>query len=134
MQIPPARTTKLAQADTLQQREVLFKALLNKNNDPLKAAAACSDLDLLVFLDYMLSWVMDMLRLQVGLGADELTNRDYQTQLETLKNKTPSSKSTIFLIYLQHLRGQICAGFNLNKQLLMEAVFIRWMDSFGAEA
>jgi len=113
-------------------RENLFQALysFNKNaENPVKLAAKLPHDDLILLLDFTLSWLTDLLRLQLGDDHHRLTNKDYEKQLLELKNSTLIKNNTKMLEYLCQLRGQICSGINLNKQLALESIFIKWMKA-----
>lgn len=126
----PLAALALAKNDELlKQRATLFKTLLNiKKSDPIKAAAAQSDYDLLMFIDHIQSWFKDLVQLQLNISSDELTNFDYHKQLNILKSEIPLEQSNAILNYLYNLRKQVARGFNLNKQLTIENVLIRWYN------
>jgi len=126
----PLAALRLVENEILAVRQDLFAALysLSRNQgDPVKSAAKMHDNDPLRMLDFMLAWMMDLLRLQLSGDEDGLINGDYISQLTELKQRTQISNNARFMQYLQQLRGQICVGINFNKQLVLENVLIRWM-------
>ena len=70
---------------------------------------------------------MDLLRLQIGDGI--VINQDYIHPLVKLKEVTNKDLNLQLLVYLESLRKQLCQGMNFNKQLFLEAIFIKWMKS-----
>lgn len=126
----PLAAIQLESNEMLETRKLLFQTLLllsQKQVDPLKSAAALQDAELLIMLDFVLCWLMDLLRLQVG--SNDLLNKDYAQELHELKQRTILSRLISFMDFLQQTRKQICAGLNLNKQLTLETVFVRWAES-----
>lgn len=111
-------------------RQMIFNALYSlskKESHPIKSAALMQDVDALTFIDFNLSWIMDLLRLQLCEDADVLSNQDYTNVFQEIKTKTHLSENTQLMAYLQQLRGEISTGINLNKQLMMEDVLFRWV-------
>jgi DNA polymerase-3 subunit delta' len=129
----PLAALQLAQSDMLAMRSNLLAAMyvLSQKQaaaDPIKSAAAMQALDMLPLLDFTLSWVMDILRLKVGGSEADIVNKDFHAQISDLHQRSFLKNMTSYMDYLQQLRGQIIKGFNLNKQLMLEAMFIRWME------
>jgi len=120
----PLSALRLAQEDGLATRTALYDVLVKLSErkiDPIKSVTPFLSLELLTTIDLILNWLMDILRLQAG--SDIIINQDYEGAL--LKMKVDPG----FRDYLMSLRKEICSGFNLNKQLLLESLFIRWMES-----
>lgn len=126
----PLAALRLVEDNMLALRENLFQILYllsQKQADPIQAAAEWHAHASLQLLDFILSWVMDLLRLQLSVVTDVI-NKDYAKQLTELKNQTHLRHNTKWMEYLQQLRGQLSNGVNLNKQLMLESVFIRWVE------
>lgn len=126
----PLAAIRLEQDEVLTTRKSLFETLYllsQKQADPIKSAAALQDTELLVVLDFIVCWLIDLLRLQIG--GDELLNKDYLQQLSELKQRTVLSRLVTFMEHVQKTRMQIERGMNLNKQMVLEAIFIRWVES-----
>lgn len=124
----PLHALRLSENNALKQRSSLYNALCSNKLDPIKMAPEYKDLDLLVFIDYMQTWMMDLIKLHLGQHHPELMNMDYTRQLLELKEQTNLENSQKFLLYLQDLRKQFCNGINLNKILAIESILIRWLD------
>ena len=126
----PLAALQLVEKQALDVRRSLFDAfcaLSLKQGDPIKLAAKLYDNDLQKMLDFTLAFMMDLLRLQLCGDEDNIINADYLSQLNEVKPRTQINTNAKFMQYLQQLRGQICTGFNLNKQLVTENMLIRWM-------
>jgi DNA polymerase III subunit delta' len=120
----PLKVLHYVKDDILATRGALYDALMlltQKKADPIKSAAPFSSGESLAVIDFILSWVMDLLRLQAG--CDAIINQDYAPQLSKI------TLDPAFLDYVMQLRKEISGGFNLNKQLVLESAFIRWMES-----
>ena len=127
----PLAALKLVHDEIVPIRQELFQIFyrLSKNQcDPLKAAATLQAINPLWLIDFSLSWSMDLLRLQLGESVDRIMNKDYGTQLTELKQQTQLNNNTDFMNYLQQLRKQLCVGINLNKQLVVEGLLLRWLE------
>ena len=125
----PPNTSPVLNEEMMALRQNIFQALYalsQQKADPLKSAAALQSMDALPLLDFMLSWIMDLLRLQVG--AETITNNDYESQLIELSARTALQLNTKWMENVMDFRKQLIEGFNLNKQLLLESLFIRWVE------
>ena len=126
----PLAAQSLVNDDMMNVRESLFQSMYSlgkKQDDPVKSAAKLYQNEPLRLVDFLLSWTLDLLKLHINGGLDVVMNTDFANQLIELKQKTQAPKLNRMLDYLQQLRAQLCAGMNLNKQLMLENVFIRWM-------
>lgn len=127
----PLAALQLLKDEMLVVRDDLFQALylLNqKQTDPIKAAGKLQTIEGLPLLDFLLSWVMDLVRLQLAGGGEGIINKDYKNQLIELTQRTQLQNNMQFMEFLQQLRAQICAGINFNKQLMIEHALIKWME------
>lgn len=125
----PLAAIKWVQNGIISTRLKLFQTLPTLSQqefDPIQIAATLTEIDLLPFLDFILGWILDLLRLQLGANSNEIINIDFSEQLSALKQCTQCQHNMNFLNYLQKLRGQICTGINLNKQLLIESILIKY--------
>lgn len=127
----PLAAMQLVKMEILSARTYLFQTLYllsQKQADPIQVAAKIQDLEIIPFLDFMLTWIMDLLRLHLGCAKDEILNQDFATQLIAIQHQCFLHSINKYMDYLQHVRGQIQMGINLNKQLMIENVLIRWRD------
>lgn len=113
------------------QRQLLLETLQllsQRKLSPLDAALKLKDIDILLLFDGMLAWLMDILRLQLNAAPAMITNQDYVDALQLLKTQTALSCNLALLNQVQQLRGERVRGINLNKQLIVEEVLIRWVE------
>lgn len=123
----PLAALLLAQDSALNPRKILYDGLSRYADiNPVSLAAELDEMELLQFIDYFLSFVMDVLRLR--LGAAVAVSKDYQQQLSMLQSKLAPDHGADFMQRLQSIRQQVLVGFNFNRQLLIESLFIQWRE------
>jgi DNA polymerase-3 subunit delta' len=125
----PLAAIQWVQKGVLSVRLTLFQALYalaQQQAGPVQTAATLAEIDVLPFLDFMMAWVLDLLRLQWGGSINEIINIDFAQQLTELGRRQHRRHDTKFLTHLQQLRGQICTGANLNKKLLIENILVHY--------
>jgi len=129
----PLTALQLAQEESQSDRQTCLQALCSlgkRQSDPLTVAADLQEKEALPLIDFILSWMMDLLRLQLKGRPEDITNEDYLASLTECTQHTELSKNVAFLTYLQQIRGHLLTGINLNKLLLMESLFIRWRECY----
>jgi len=112
------------------ERQHLFQALValvEGKGDIIKSAAALQDADPVLLIDFFLSWVIDLIRLQVTLEVTNIFNSDCEAMLLMAQQKTIPQKMVRLMDSLQQLRSQCSMGINFNKQLMLESLFMQWM-------
>ncbi|OGT41322.1 MAG: DNA polymerase III subunit delta' [Gammaproteobacteria bacterium RIFCSPHIGHO2_12_FULL_37_34] len=121
----PLAALKLLTGNLLSLRQQIFEAFY-LSDDPLHRAAMMQDQHALQIVDFCLSWITDLLRLQLSGETNIIINKDYTKQLIELRKSTVVSHNTALMLYLLELRKRLCQGVHFNKQLMVESVFIRW--------
>jgi DNA polymerase-3 subunit delta' len=125
-----ARQTILHTLYSLQQPHAAM-SVANPNDvadGPIQAAATIQGHDPLVLLNFILAWTLDVCKIQVGSDEKAIMNQDFKAQLAELSHRLRLSAILNYMTYLQHLRKQLIAGVNFNKQLMVENILIRWME------
>jgi len=129
----PLAALALFEGDFFAERKVLFTNLcdvVNQKTDGINAATKIQAMDLLLFLNLMLSWMSDLLKLQLTADTTLIMNQDYESILAGLAQKTILEKNMRLLDQLQQLRIQMSMGINLNKLLTIENILLRWMNAY----
>lgn len=121
----PLAALKLLEDDLFSLRQHVFEAF-SPTEDPLQASSKLADESGLRILDFSLSWIEDLLRLQLGEKIEKLVNQDHAQLLLDLKEKTCLNANAQFMQYLLELRKYLCQGINLNKQLMIESMLFKW--------
>lgn len=111
-------------------RNDLFQALQQLTEgkaDPISTAALLQHGDAGEIIEHFLSWVVDIMRLQLNGGEEGVINKDYLPQLAQLKQSTQLKHNVTLMDHLQQLRVDIERGIHFNKQLLLESLFVKWV-------
>ncbi|MDR3478776.1 MAG: DNA polymerase III subunit delta' [Gammaproteobacteria bacterium] len=125
----PLKALALMDKDLFVLRQDLYQGLhlLGENQlDPLTLSAKWQDKEQLQIIDLLLSWLTDVLRFQLTQDQAILINQDYTVQIAKMSTVLLKKNLLALMDYLQQTRAMVLAAINLNKQLLLEDIFIRW--------
>jgi DNA polymerase-3 subunit delta' len=114
---------------TLVLQKELYQALFDLSQqraDPLQMAAQWHEQDLRVLLYLMLLWLRDLLAFQLSQGRAEMLCRDQHAIFGTLAIKISGKKLLTYIEHVQKFYSYLLNALNLNRQLLLEQLFIRW--------
>jgi DNA polymerase-3 subunit delta' len=131
----PLLVPLLLEKDVLAIRKILYQGLEELSQgraDPLLLAAQCQDYDTLWIFKLLFFWLQDLLRLQVTQQSVELINFDYQSVFLAIIKNISQKNLMDYLEHIQYLYGKLLNMQNLNKQLLLEDLFIRWRYYHGS--
>ena len=96
-------------------------ALTRQETDPFHLAVQWKETDLLWIVDLFFQWLLKLIRFQ-----------QCSDQTEALPILLPDRRSNNvlwgFVDYLQRLRAEALGPYNLNQQLMLESLFIRWVQ------
>ncbi|WP_089729931.1 DNA polymerase III subunit delta' [Candidatus Thiosymbion oneisti] len=119
------------QEDRLSQRTQAFAgfiAVAGGTRDPVAEAVAWNDHEPAILLDWLYSWVSDLLRLASGHPAPRLINQD---QLEALRNLAQRLEPRAGHLYLMQLMEARADGYgSVNRLLLYESLLVHWARIF----
>lgn len=94
--------------------------LSNQESDPLQLAVQWKEANMLWVFDMFFHWLIKLIRLEhLTVDADQLNSLHIPTHIS-------ATFLWEFAEYLQRLRVEALGPFNLNQQLLLESLFIRW--------
>jgi len=111
----------------LELRQNLYQGLCQLSEsaaNPLKLAADWAEKSSLLTLDLLMIWVRDLLRAITGI--DNLVNYDYHAALVNLTQKIAPPQLLEYISFLQKMYQLVLSSVNMNRQLLLEELFIRW--------
>lgn len=97
-------------------------ALLGGRADPVTLAAQCQDLPLPTLLDYLMQWLIDLVRLKTAANPPMIFHSGREADLQSLAQRIDLRSMFLFFDNLLSLRRQL--GNNLNAQLATERLFI----------
>jgi DNA polymerase-3 subunit delta' len=103
-------------------------ALSQGDADPLSLAVKWMDVDQSSLVDLILSWLTDLLRFKMTSDQDMLINSDYKNEIAKVSVALLKNNLLAYIDHLQLTRSHLSASLNLNKQLMLEDLFIRWAE------
>ncbi len=112
-------------------RKDLFQglhALSQGDADPLAMAVRYLDADQTSLVDLLLSWLTDLLRFKMTSDEAMLVNSDYKNEIAKVSVSLLKNNLLAYIDHLQQMRSHLAASLNLNKQLMLEDIFIRWAE------
>jgi len=80
--------------------------------------------DLTVLLDWLIAWVMDIVKLVLKVDGDDLGNPDFKTSLQALSERL--ELKALYRYYDSLLQSRALLNTQINKQLLIEKLLIDW--------
>jgi DNA polymerase III subunit delta' len=128
----PLLALEYAHQEILALRKSILQALLacsvaDGQQNITAYAHAWQDHDILLVLNFIVGCLLDMLRLKLKTGANIL-NQDYSSEIMQIARKIAQKNLLNYLDFIQNLRRETMVGVNLNKQLLLESLLIRWQN------
>lgn len=126
----PIKAKELMDKGVFAFRQELYQSLdllAQRKMDPLQAAVKYQEQDVLVLLNLLLVWLQDLLRYEVTQGDAVLINADYQAVFARLTSVDGREKLLNFLDHVKKTYAYMARALNLNRQLLLEELFIRWV-------
>jgi DNA polymerase III subunit delta' len=127
----PLKALAWLQEDLFSLRVDLYQGLhaLSKGEaDPLQLAAKWQDADQTCLVDLLLSWLTDLLRYKLTNDQTTLVNSDYKNEIAKVSVELLKNNLLAYMDHLQQIRQYLAASLNLNKQLLVEDLLIRWTE------
>ncbi|MHB1947285.1 MAG: DNA polymerase III subunit delta' [Gammaproteobacteria bacterium] len=125
----PLRAKELAENGLFTLRQELYQGLdllAQSKADPLQLAIQCQEQDLTVLLSFMFVWLQDLLRIKLTYGEAELINFDYQPVFVRLAQRFSHAKLLQYLDHVKKIYAHALSSVNLNRQLVLEELFIYW--------
>jgi DNA polymerase III subunit delta' len=125
----PLRALALVDKDLLSMRAEFYQgfySLTEGKLDPVELAAKWYDTDHISVVDLLLSWLTDLLRYKMTTDPALLTNTDYKTEIMKISVALLRANLLAYIDEVQKTRAVLLSSINLNKQLVLEDLFIRW--------
>ena len=126
----PLKARDLVASGMMTLRQDLYRGLhqlSQKQADPLQVAVQHQEADLLTLYNLLLSWMKDLLRFKLSNGEYDLINTDYHNEIAELSRKIKRENMLSYLECTQKSYANIVNSLNLNRQLLLEELFINWV-------
>ncbi len=128
----PLKALQLATGDLLQERTALLddlEQLAARQADPVTVATRWVKVGLTIPLNWIHSWITDMIRMAATAHPPHITNKDISQRLQKLMKKSSTQKLFQQLHQVEQARHAV--ERSLNPNLLFEGVLVEWSDSFG---
>ena len=125
----PLQALALTDTDVVERRQRVFGEFADvarRQLDPVSVSERWQGESLEECMEWMLSWVSDMVRLAMVSVAPRLSNEDLGAELTQLARHYPARYLMTFLDEMLNHR-QALAG-QVNRQLLLEEVLIGWSN------
>ncbi|MCK5897659.1 MAG: DNA polymerase III subunit delta' [Methylococcales bacterium] len=113
--------------DTLSLRENCFMdwmALSNQQKNPIEIAEQWVKHPITTVLNWLISWVVDLIKCHYQAPIKQLSNPDYQPDFQDLVPRLDVKEIHHFYQYL--LKRQQDQDTQINLQIMFEALFILW--------
>jgi DNA polymerase-3 subunit delta' len=123
----PLTAANLVRNEQLKLRRRVYTDLIQFLQGKLCAvtvASRWSDADLRQILDWLLSWLMDTVRLQFDVSTDNLNNPDFHQELDSLSHRVVLR--CLFRLLDEMFETKRRLDGALNDQLLLEDVLLAW--------
>lgn len=127
----PLKALALVSENQLTIREDFYQGLLNlsiNRENPLDLALKWQDQNLLFLMQLLFSFLKDLLWFKLSSGEAVLINTDYAAVFAKLSIETQELVSYLNLV--QQRFNEMGLMQNLNKQLLLEELLIRWTNYY----
>lgn len=131
----PLRARDLQQAGVLERRRTVEEELKDVLRDqllPTKAAERWKDIDLLLLLDWFSNWLLQVQRLQT-IGDESLIDEPRMAKLLLHTGRRAAPEQVLALQdWLLAERQKVLARGNLKRELILEALLLRWARLLAA--
>ncbi len=125
----PLQALSLIEKGVMTLRQTIYRGLsdLSKNKaDPLQLAAQWQEYDMMTICHLLLSWLRDLLRLQLTHQQTALVNTDYRAAFSSIIQMLSQKNILHYMELVQERYANMLNLQNLNQQLLLEELLIHW--------
>jgi len=126
----PFKALSILTDDILSYRQMVYEgltALSLSQNDPLQLAAQWYERDIETLFHLLFYWLHDILKLKFTQSPSVIINIDFKDILIKIAEKLDTSTLLSYLTDVQNRYSKIVSSLNLNRQLLVEELLIRWV-------
>ncbi|MGZ8218249.1 DNA polymerase III subunit delta' [Methylomagnum sp.] len=125
----PLKALALAGTDAAERRRAVFAecaALLAGKAEPVAVAERWQGLAHEEFIDWMIAWTADLIRLGSAPAGIEPRNADFREDLRSMAGRI--HLDNLFDLWKLLLQSKRALGGQINRQLLLEDLLIRWSE------
>ena len=123
----PIRALELTETDVVERRRKAFEefaGIIGRGVDPVRVAERWLGESLEECLDWMISWLADLIRLGATGDASRARNSDLISEMRDAGTRIGTRRLLDFWAELLNFRQAL--GGQINRQLLLEDMLIRW--------
>ncbi len=123
----PLRAIKHASPELLKERQLMFKEFCSISAgtaDPVAVADRWNKQDFLLTLNWLYSWVTDILRIKFNPETSDMVNFDQREHLMNLAQLLESKK--LYRTLDQTYQALGSQGTQLNSQMILESLLLSW--------
>lgn len=125
----PLRALRFAEGGSLPKRVQLLNELIGVSEgkkDPVQLATEWNRIAFEQVIEWLLSWTIDIIRLQFGCPVNVVRNSDLAESFRKINNKHIIHDWFFYLDQLYQLERQLRTKVNLNTLLWLERLFCAW--------
>ncbi|MBV8801509.1 MAG: hypothetical protein JO131_00825, partial [Gammaproteobacteria bacterium] len=127
----PLKAFSILTNDVMSYRKIVYEGLVAlslSQGDPLQLAAQWYEQDMETLFHLLFYWLHDILKLKSTQNLSVITNIDYKDALVKISERLDTSILLSYLTDVQNRYLKIVNSLNLNRQLLVEELLIRWIS------
>lgn len=124
----PLKAIELLTNGELAQRQAFYQGLATlsqANADPLTLAAQWQEQETLGLINLLQSWLQDLLRYKLTQTDQQIVNMDYKALFWESSQKWSMDNLLQYIDEVQQIYAKMTV-LNLNRQLVLEDLFIKW--------
>lgn len=125
----PLRALQLEQQNALHHQQQWLEnceGLLSDRLGPMQMAENCKQIPLSLFFDWCCDWIQGVLRYRMTGQTGQLAASAQDRLIIRLAEQSPLPRVLALQSWLLAERQKLLARANLNPQLLLEALLVRW--------
>ncbi len=130
----PLQARMLVEQGVMTWRKTIYSGLLDLSYgaaDPLKIAAQWHEHDIQMVFYLLLQGLRDLLRFQLTSSQIVMVNQDHRNILLNFAQRISQQNLLNYIELVQERHQQVLNLQNLNRQLLLEELLIRWKKFYA---
>jgi DNA polymerase III subunit delta' len=126
----PLRALTLIQKDQWETRKLVYQVLQTMEASPssfMRNVSLLQEVETEVLFNFVLSWVMDMVKIKCGVAIQYIQNHDYTASLQEVAEGFSQEVILTHLRRITTMYHDFTQGVNMNKSLLIENILLHFM-------
>lgn len=125
----PLKALDLFETNFITVRQDFYNGLLaisQKQEDPLRFAARWLETEIATLMSLLQNWLRDLLRFKLTQGEGAIINFDFRDAFTKISQRLALNSMMEYIDYVQNHSLKVLDSNNLNRQLVLEELFIQW--------